>query len=1172
MKKVIGIILSVSLIGIILFTSLVTMIITVLGNNSNIGVFNDYGNIDMFDITGTQNGNNYNLKFKSKSWEISDIKLNLKDKKGIATAIVPLTMNGGNAAQAAVEWAKARAEESKAGKWYYIFYGSSGNGKNGLPRSTKCPLCHPRSGPVGWQCIGFVTAAYFHGAGVPSDIHESVTECYLGGLGDGGDGTTNGSLSDPSCNPEKIYKKWVKRNGDSWIMAAHTGSTKSGHLTADQLEPGDVLLCYKSNGGCYHMAMYIGDDQYVDCSRSHGKKGGIRVNTYGNRSTVRIAMRYTGGNNGTASATDTSQFSSDKVLIGEAMKGEKGLTGNKAGDGNGKEVQVHDFDGSWSYVLHPKNESLRADIADAMKKACANDYIGYDYSDRGTCYEQAGKAKWDMSAINKKCETSCIDLVSCCLRSAGISEKYAKKFSTTAGFWGQIRGCGVFSKKAVSESELSPGDILVKISTEENEANGRAAIVVGSPNLISGAIAGGVSSGGGGGGGTKLGGISHSSQDVINGACAWAEAIAADDSFHYGSCNKDHSHTKPKVNNEHTMCAHHNGCYFCGTNTNSDFKWIVNKDKTYCCNPLVHAAFAHGGGEPTMLKICKRGSSYGFGTGRGTYHTSKLFKNLGKPPFSSLQKGDVLCYGKHVALYLGNNRLVEATGKDDNVEGSKGWKDSIQVRKITSYGKFTRAYRYIGNGGGAMELPEGAAGGGFNFSKKPKGTIIGEITASTGKRKRLANGSTYDVAQSFAYVNGGYAVAFQKREAVGTGEVRFYDENGNYKSHKTATLNHANGSCATPDGALLVAGQLCSSTNKANKFTFKGNSMTHKGQVGLGWPTSSIAYDRDTGMYILSRGKSMWVSKDRKTSTKTLDRNAHGTYCQDIGAGGGFIFAAHCTDKKKGENYVDIYDENTGDFCGSYHVTGGELESVDIVNGEIVLLVHIKSTEKNYIQFTGISGGTDNNVELTILYVKKKDGSVTFRGTLAGGSIVGQFTTKRGDCFGNGVFGGTLGVGGGMENIGNTGNPFGNTKFYITDIACAFVPGHTNSFHDGWDLAVGEAHAPIYAVGGGKVVNAGPYGGYGNHVVIIQNGNNYTLYGHMSAMTVKVGDTVSAGQRIGNQGNEGHSFGNHLHLEFRKGKNSNTASTANLSGIQSMLQQYAVNYNSYTGKFKNIKR
>lgn len=88
--------------------------------------------------------------------------------------------------------------------------------------------------------------------------------------------------------------------------------------------------------------------------------------------------------------------------------------------------------------------------------------------------------------------------------------------------------------------------------------------------------------------------------------------------------------------------------------------------------------------------------------------------------------------------------------------------------------------------------------------------------------------------------------------------------------------------------------------------------------------------------------------------------------------------------------------------------------------------------------------------------------------------------------------------------------------------------------HKGVDYAAPRG-TPIKAAGDGKVILAGPKGGYGN-TVVIQHGSRYrTLYAHMQgfAKNIRNGASVKQGQIIGYIGTTGLSTGPHLHYEFQ---------------------------------------
>jgi murein DD-endopeptidase MepM/ murein hydrolase activator NlpD len=87
--------------------------------------------------------------------------------------------------------------------------------------------------------------------------------------------------------------------------------------------------------------------------------------------------------------------------------------------------------------------------------------------------------------------------------------------------------------------------------------------------------------------------------------------------------------------------------------------------------------------------------------------------------------------------------------------------------------------------------------------------------------------------------------------------------------------------------------------------------------------------------------------------------------------------------------------------------------------------------------------------------------------------------------------------------------------------------------HSGRDLAAPEG-TPVVAALTGRVVSSGLAGGYGLAVEIEHDRPlRRTLYGHLSELYVKEGDTVRQGEVIGRVGSTGLSTGPHLHFELR---------------------------------------
>lgn len=92
----------------------------------------------------------------------------------------------------------------------------------------------------------------------------------------------------------------------------------------------------------------------------------------------------------------------------------------------------------------------------------------------------------------------------------------------------------------------------------------------------------------------------------------------------------------------------------------------------------------------------------------------------------------------------------------------------------------------------------------------------------------------------------------------------------------------------------------------------------------------------------------------------------------------------------------------------------------------------------------------------------------------------------------------------------------------------------SSGHHTGVDFPVATGTA-VTSIARGRVVTAGWGGAYGYQVVIRHPDGKYSQYGHLSALSVRTGQSVNGGQRIGRSGSTGNSTGPHLHFEVRTG-------------------------------------
>jgi murein DD-endopeptidase MepM/ murein hydrolase activator NlpD len=85
--------------------------------------------------------------------------------------------------------------------------------------------------------------------------------------------------------------------------------------------------------------------------------------------------------------------------------------------------------------------------------------------------------------------------------------------------------------------------------------------------------------------------------------------------------------------------------------------------------------------------------------------------------------------------------------------------------------------------------------------------------------------------------------------------------------------------------------------------------------------------------------------------------------------------------------------------------------------------------------------------------------------------------------------------------------------------------------HAGEDFAV-PVGTPLASMSSGTVIYAGAESGFGILVEVRYWDGTISYFGHMSKVSVNVGEVVAPAQIVGLSGNTGHSTGPHLHLEI----------------------------------------
>lgn len=115
--------------------------------------------------------------------------------------------------------------------------------------------------------------------------------------------------------------------------------------------------------------------------------------------------------------------------------------------------------------------------------------------------------------------------------------------------------------------------------------------------------------------------------------------------------------------------------------------------------------------------------------------------------------------------------------------------------------------------------------------------------------------------------------------------------------------------------------------------------------------------------------------------------------------------------------------------------------------------------------------------------------------------------------------------------------PITDGYFVSSKFGKRILAGKTSN-HTGIDLAA-PCGTNVVAAADGTVIHLVEDSrncsscGYGNYVIIEHKNGYRTVYGHLTSISVKMGQKLNSGEKVGTVGNTGHSYGCHLHFEIR---------------------------------------
>lgn len=214
--------------------------------------------------------------------------------------------------------------------------------------------------------------------------------------------------------------------------------------------------------------------------------------------------------------------------------------------------------------------------------------------------------------------------------------------------------------------------------------------------------------------------------------------------------------------------------------------------------------------------------------------------------------------------------------------------------------------------------------------------------------------SSLPTSQAMAYLGKGKIATVQNnvsgRMEGSRARIRLYKKSGKLKKQSgVMDLGHSNG-LTYHDGTLY-----CAKGHGSNRrIEIDARTLKYKRKVDMKWELSAIAYDVKTGRFSIGSGDHIYRLNENMTkSEKKIMRKKPYYGAQDQAYHKGVVYCCVSVDKHR-QNYISMYDDETGKYYGSYAIGfDAELEDCEVAeNGCLYILIHKKGTKNNYVYKT----------------------------------------------------------------------------------------------------------------------------------------------------------------------------------------------------------------------------